>query len=104
MGVVLLSIHKMAAGRCLRGMFGAIAHQPWLAHSSKPKKALLRKKSNHLICGKFIYMLQFLRCVSKRKEGRKKEGKKEDEQNQNFHVCFSQLLYGLAELLGHFLQ
>ena len=41
--------------------------------------------------------------LMKRKE-RKKERKKEDEQNGNFHVCFSQLSYELAELLGYFLQ
>ena len=39
-------------------------------------------------------------------EERKKEErkKKEELQNRNFQVCFSQVLYGLAELLGHFLQ
>ena len=39
------------------------------------------------------------------REGRrrkKKKKKKEDEQNRNFRVCFSQLLYELGQLLGHF--
>ena len=44
-----------------------------------------------------------------RKEGRKKEVRKRERKkaritNQNFHVCFPHLLYGLAKLLGHFLQ
>ena len=45
-------------------------------------------------------------CEQKEEERKKKEErrKKEDEQNPNFHVCFSQLLYGLVQLSGHFLQ
>ena len=84
-------------------VFGAIAHQPWLAQSSKPKKALLQKQSIHLICGKLIYLLQFFSYAWAKGRKKERKKKKEDEQNQNFHVCFSQLLYGLAELLGHFL-
>ena len=39
------------------------------------------------------------------REGKEEERKKkEEEQNRNFHVCFSQLLYGLAQPLEHFLQ
>ena len=43
----------------------------------------------------YIHVIVLELCVNKRK-------KKEDEQNQNFHVGFSQLLDGLAELSGHF--
>ena len=32
------------------------------------------------------------------------QGERTKEENQNFHVCFSQLLNELAELLGHFWQ
>ena len=54
-------------------MFGAIARQPWLAHSSKPKTALLRKQSIHLICGKVIYMLQLVMCEQKEEEEEEEE-------------------------------
>ena len=56
----------------------------------------------------YIHVIVPELCVSKRKkkERRKKEErkkkKKEDEQNPNFHVCFSQLLYGLVQFSGHF--
>ena len=35
---------------------------------------------------------------------KKKKQKNKNEQNRNVHICFSQLLYGIGVLWGHFLQ
>ena len=91
--------------RRLRSMFGAIARQSWLAQSSKPKKALLRKQSIHLICGKFIYMLQFLSYV--RAKGRKKEEEEEEEEERRwtkskFSCLFFSAFVWVSRTLGAF--
>ena len=55
-------------------MFGAIACQPWLAQSSKPKKALLRKQSISFDMWKvYIHVTVLELCVSKMKKEKEEE-------------------------------
>ena len=85
MCVVLLSIHKMAAGK--------VSERHVWGHSSSA-----------VACTKKGTSTEAEHSFAKGRRKKEERRKKKDEQNQNFHVCFSQLLYGLAELSGHFLQ
>ena len=78
---------KWRIERHLLNMREAITHQSWLAVSFKPEKEDLQKKSIHLVHVYVVCLIVIELCDEK-------EQKK--EQNQIFHVCFSQLLYGLA--------